>query len=83
MPNNIAEGRNLEESKPFWSDILSVEKEHNVEVDWLKDIKTDLGGKEQEWVVITREEVFTQSRKDPNRKVPGKDGVMMDFGLNV
>ena len=75
MPNKIPEGPNAEESKQFWSDIWSVEKERNVEVDLLKNIKTDFEEQGQEWVVITREKAFKRSRKVPNWKVPGKDGV--------
>ena len=31
---------NAEESKRFWGNIWSIEKEHNQEAEWLKDLKT-------------------------------------------
>ena len=34
---------NVEESRTFWSDIWSVEKEHNKEVKWLNDLKEKNG----------------------------------------
>ena len=68
---------NGEESKMFWGDIWSVEKGHNREAEWLKDLKNELENEEhlQESVVISVEKVMEQCRKMPNWKAPGKDGV--------
>ena len=35
-----------EESKRFWGDIWSVEKGHNREAEWLKDLKKELENEE-------------------------------------
>ena len=66
-----------EESKRFWGGIWSVEKEHNHEAEWLKDVRNELKNEEhlQERVVISVEMVRKQCRKIPNWKAPGKDGV--------
>ena len=66
-----------EESKRFWGDIWSVEKGHNREAEWLKDLKNELENEEhlQESVVKGEEMVIKQCRKMPNWKAPGKDGV--------
>ena len=68
---------NAEESKRFWDDIWSVEKGHNREEEWLKDLKNELEDEEhlQESVVISVEKVMKQCRKMPNWKARGKDGV--------
>ena len=73
VPKNIAEGAKAGESKRFWSDIWSVEKKHKVEAHWLKDIKTDFGGR----VVLTREtEVFKQVRNEKRKeKLVGSDEI--------
>ena len=65
-----------EESTRFWDNIWSVEKEHNREAEWLKDLKTELASENQfqERFVINVEKVQDQCRKMPNWK-PGKDGV--------
>ena len=65
-----------EESKRFWGDIWSVEKEHNRDARWLKDLKNENNGEHiQEMVRISVENVQKQCRKIPNWKAPGKDGV--------
>ena len=68
---------NAEESKRFWGSIWSVEKGHNREAEWLKDLKNELENEEhlQESMVISVEIVIKQCRKMPNWKVPGKDDV--------
>ena len=68
---------NAEESKRFWGDIWSVEKGHNHEAEWLKDLKNELENEEhlQDSVVISVEKVRKQCRKMPNWKAPAKDGV--------
>ena len=38
---------NAEESKRFWGDTWSVEKEHNREAEWLKDLKNELENEER------------------------------------
>ena len=47
------------------------------EAEWLKDLKNELGNDKylQERVVVSVEKVTKQSRKIPNLKAPGKDGV--------
>ena len=44
----------------FWGDIWSVEKGHNREAEWLKDLKNELENEEhlQESVVISVEKVM-------------------------
>ena len=73
-PNDVP---NAEESKRFWGDLWHVEKGHNQEAEWLKDIKNDLENDKhlQEKVVISVEKVTKQCRKMPNWKASGKDGV--------
>ena len=50
---------NAEESKRFWGDIWSVEKEYNREAEWLKDIKIEPENDKhlQKRVVISIEKV--------------------------
>ena len=38
---------NAEESKRFWGNIWSIEKEHNQDAEWLKDLKTRLENENQ------------------------------------
>ena len=65
-----------EESRRFWGDIWSVEKEHDREARWLKDMKNENNGEHlQEMVRISAENVQKQGRKIPNWKAQGKDGV--------
>ena len=73
-PSNVP---NAEESKRLWGDIWSVGKGHNREVEWLKDIKNEMGNDKhlQESVVISVEKVTKQCRKMTNWKAPGKDYV--------
>ena len=73
----LSDDPNAEESKRFWGNIWSIEKEHNQEVEWLKDLKTGLENENQyqERVIISVEKVRDQCRKMPNWKAPGKDGV--------
>ena len=43
--NGVASGESLiadaEESKKFWSEIWSIEKEHNRQAEWLQDLKRE------------------------------------------
>ena len=65
----------MEESKKFWGDIWSVEKENKVDAEWLTDIKNERKHTLQNPVVTTEQMVNTQSRKLPNWKGAGPDGV--------
>ncbi|XP_063595811.1 uncharacterized protein LOC134772703 [Penaeus indicus] len=64
-----------EESKKFWSEIWSIEKEHNRQAEWLQDLKGEQSNVNMGDMEITVEMVKTQSRKIPNWKAPGRDGV--------
>ena len=66
-----------EESKRFSGGIWSVEKKHNHEAEWLKDVRNEFENEEhlQERVVISVEMVRKQCRKIPNWKAPGKYGI--------
>ncbi|XP_063585458.1 uncharacterized protein LOC134762848 [Penaeus indicus] len=69
---------NAEECTKFWGDIWSVEKEHNRAAVWLKELKkeTDRDVKHtQDTAKINTEKVKKQSRKLPNWRAPGPDGV--------
>ena len=50
-------------------------KEHNYNVEWLKTLKDNSRYRNQEGLVITEENTLKQSRKVPNWKAPGRDGV--------
>ena len=74
--NRSSDVPGAEESRRFWGDIWSVEKEHDREARWLKDLKNESNGEHrQEMVRISVENVQKQCRKIPNWKAPGKDGV--------
>ena len=65
-----------EESRRFWENIWSVEKEHNKQAKWLQDLRDEKGEESiQEKVTITVDMVKKQCKKVPNWKAPGKDGV--------
>ncbi|XP_047488218.1 uncharacterized protein LOC125038695 [Penaeus chinensis] len=65
-----------EESRRFWGDIWTVEKEHNKGAEWLSELKNEVKGRHsQEGVTISIENVRKQAKKMPNWKAPGKDGV--------
>lgn len=66
-----------EESKRFQCDIWSVEKGHDREAEWLKDLKKELENEEhlQESMIISVETVIKQCGKMPSWKATGKDGV--------
>ena len=65
-----------EESRRFWGDIWTVEKEHNTRAEWLSELKDEIKGRHsQEGVTIGIENVRKQDKKIPNWKSPGKDGV--------
>ena len=65
-----------EESRSFWGDIWTVEKEHNKEAGWLSELIAEVKTEHpQEKVIISTEKIKKQSKKMPNWKSPGKDGV--------
>ena len=68
---------NAEECTKCWGDIWGVRKEHNREVEWLKNLKREKVNDErpQERVSINVEKIRKQCRKIPNWKAPGRDGV--------
>ena len=66
---------NAEESRMFWNEIWGESKEHNYNAEWLKTLKDNRRYRNQEGLVITGENILKQSRKVPNWKAPGKDGV--------
>ena len=76
---------NAEESKRFWGDIWSVEKEYNREAEWLKDIKIEPENDKhfQKRVVISVEKVTKQCTKMTNWKAPGKDGIQSHWIKNL
>ena len=76
--NFLNEVPNAEECTKFWGDIWRVEKEHNRSAEWLKELKKEIDCKmkrTQDTVRIDTEKVRKQSRKLPNRKASGPDGV--------
>ncbi|XP_063611810.1 uncharacterized protein LOC134785404 [Penaeus indicus] len=68
----------MRKTTKFWGDIWSVEKEHNRTAVWLKELKKEIDRDmkhTQDTVKINTEKVKKQSRKLPNWKAPGPDGV--------
>ena len=75
---------NADESKRFWAKIRTIEKEHNKDAEWLSELKKEFNGKyEQRRVSVTAEKVNKQTRKTPNWKSPGKDGVQGYWIKNI
>ena len=75
---NLIKVQDAEECTKFWGDIWSVEKEHNRSAVWLKELKKEIDCKmkqTQDTMKIDTEKVKKQSRKLPNWKAPGPDGV--------
>ena len=65
-----------EESRRFWGDIWTVEKEHNKGAEWLSELKDEVKERHSQiGVTINIENIRTQAKKMPNWKSPGKDGV--------
>ena len=80
LSGSIETGRgdkpNAEEAREFWSQIWSVDKQHNDRASWLGDVRERFSGMQQmENVVITLDDVKTGIRKMANWKTPGPDGV--------
>ena len=64
------------ESKEFWSNIWDREVKHNTQAEWLQELKEEsVGGEKQDDLVMTTDMVTKQSKKMPNWKSPGPDGV--------
>ena len=64
-----------DQSRVFWNDMWSESIEHNRNTEWQKKLKEENNDQKQEFLVITKVMVFKQSRKIPNWKAPGRDGV--------
>lgn len=64
-----------DESRKFWSNIWSKNKEHNHKAEWLEKLRTECEYEKQEDIIITKEMITRQSKKIPNWKAPGRDGV--------
>ena len=64
------------ESRKFWSEIWSVDVEHERDASWLRQIKTDLEGVERMTdIVVDIEDVKKGIRRMLNWKTPGPDMV--------
>ena len=66
---------NAQEGQDFWSEIWGKEEKHNLNSDWLKELKEAASYPQQEQVQITKEIVCAQSKKMANWKAAGRDGV--------
>ena len=64
-----------EESRKFWCGIWSESKNHNQNAEWLEKLRTESNYQKQDHLIITKEMVLNQSKKIPNWKAPGKNGV--------
>ena len=65
-----------ENSRRFWSDIWSTNKQHNKEAQLLKEMQNENRIEtQQEAVEISLKKVTNQCKKIPNWKAPRKDGV--------
>ena len=64
-----------EESRRFWSNIWGVEKSHNKNAEWLKELRAERNEIKQGHIQITTEMITQQTRKIPNWKCPRLDGV--------
>ena len=64
-----------EESRRFWSNIWGTEKSHNKNAEWLKELRAEQNEVKQGNIQIAAEMIPQQSRKIPNWRFPGLDGV--------
>ena len=65
-----------EESKTFWSSIWAIEKKHNEDAEWLKDLEESYGNiPQQESFQIDQERIKKQLSKLPKLKACGPDKV--------
>ena len=63
------------ESQQFWRDIWGKDVLYNGNAEWLKELKKERVEVRQEDIVITAGMVTARSKKIPNWKAPGPDGV--------
>ena len=70
-----SEKPDTEESRRFWSNIWGTEKSHNKNAEWLKELRAERNEIKQGNIQITTEMITQQTRKIPNWKCPGLDGV--------
>ena len=70
-----SEKPDTEESRRFWSNIWGTEKSHNKNAEWLKELRPERNEIKQGNIQITTEIITQQTRKIPNWKCPGLDGV--------
>ena len=63
------------ESQQFWRDIWGKDVLYNANAEWLKELKKERVEVRQEDIVITAGMVTARSKKIPNWKAPGPDGV--------
>ena len=74
--SNFSEVRpDAEESQQFWRDIWGKDVVHNENAEWLKELRKERVEARQEDIVITAEMVTARSKRIPNWKAPGPDGV--------
>ena len=66
---------NAQESQDFWSENWGKEEKHNLNADWLKDLKESASYSQQEQVQITNENVCAHRKKMANWKAAGQDGL--------
>ena len=66
---------NAEESKQFWSNIWYNENKHERNAEWLMDLRVKKDNLKQNGINITTEMIKEQTKKIPNWKSPGPDGV--------
>ena len=64
-----------DESRKFWCGIWNESKNHNQNAEWLEKLRTESNYQKQDNLIITKEMVLNQSKKIPNWKAPGRDGV--------
>ena len=74
--NGKTESSDTEESRRFSSNIWLTEKSHNKNVEWLKELRSERNEIKQGNIQITTGMVTQQTRKVPNWKCPGPDGVL-------
>ncbi|XP_063592543.1 uncharacterized protein LOC134769733 [Penaeus indicus] len=63
------------ESKRFWSNIWDNKVDHKKDAEWMREIRAGKGDGKQNNIRIATEMVIQQTRKIPNWKCPGPDGV--------
>ena len=79
--NNGQEGKvdkvipDADESIKFWSEIWDNGIEHNKDSEWLNEVKQGIEYLNQNDLKINKEDITKQSKKIPNWKAPGLDGV--------